>query len=287
MDQFKIRLMVEDDLPGANALRQIVGWNQTPEDWVRMLRWEPGGCFVATLQEVVIGTVTTTTYGQTLAWIGMMLVHPDHRRQGIARGLMLRALQSLREKKVRCIRLDATPAGLPLYQQLGFVSEWTLTRHERPANSERLPNPQASASVRELSEADWCAVEAIDTRAFGAPRVHLLRRLAGDCRRAIVWPAEGLARGWGLLRRGANAEYLGPLECFDDQGAVPIVAALLRELRDRPAYWDVPDRNAAALATARDCGFSPVRPLTRMRLGPEIVATNPRSQFGIADPAVG
>jgi hypothetical protein len=61
---------------------------------------------------------------------------------------------------------------------------------------------------------------------------------------------------------------------------------LLRELRDRPAYWDVPDHNAAALATARDCGFSPVRPLTRMRLGLEIVATNPRSQFAIADLAV-
>src|SRR5512145_3259576 len=98
MSEFSIRRMAENDLPGADNLRRLVGWNQMPEDWARMLRLEPDGCFVAILNSVVVGTVTTTTYGQALAWIGMMLVHPDHRRQGIGRRLMQRALQSMLDK---------------------------------------------------------------------------------------------------------------------------------------------------------------------------------------------
>ena len=71
-----------DDIPAALALCRLSGWNQKPEDWRRLIQYEPAGCFVAESQGEVVGTVTTTCYGQELAWIGMMLVHPDFRRRG-------------------------------------------------------------------------------------------------------------------------------------------------------------------------------------------------------------
>ncbi|HEY5910881.1 MAG TPA: GNAT family N-acetyltransferase [Verrucomicrobiae bacterium] len=279
--------MAETDLPGADGLRRLVGWNQTPEDWVRMLRLEPDGCFVATRDGLVVGSVTTTAYGQTLAWIGMMLVHPKHRRQGIGRQLMRQAIQSLNAKKVRCIKLDATPAGFPLYQQLGFVSEWTLTRHQRAAGHAAAPGAAVAPDTRDLRETDWAAIEESDTRAFGVCRADLLRSLVQDSRRALVWPANGPVLGWGLLRPGANADYLGPLVCANDEGSISLAGALLCAAGDRPVFWDVPDQNLPARGAAQRFGFAPVRPLTRMRLGPEIVSNDPRSQFAIADPAVG
>src|SRR5689334_3850434 len=96
-----IRLMTEADVPRADELRRIVGWNQRPGDWRRILTLEPRGCFVATAGGELIGTVTTTAYGTTLAWIGMMLVHPEHRRKGLATQLMNRALEYL---KGRCVK---------------------------------------------------------------------------------------------------------------------------------------------------------------------------------------
>ncbi|MCB1202766.1 MAG: GNAT family N-acetyltransferase, partial [Verrucomicrobiae bacterium] len=55
------------------------------------------------------GTATTTSYASDLAWIGMVLVHPDFRRQGIGTALLERAIRHLREeRRVTCVRLDAT-----------------------------------------------------------------------------------------------------------------------------------------------------------------------------------
>ena len=70
----------------------------------------------------------------SLAWIAMMLVDPDARRAGIASLLMETALESLREE--RCIRLDATPAGEPLYRRYGFTGEYPLVRTKVVVNKE-------------------------------------------------------------------------------------------------------------------------------------------------------
>ncbi|MCP4512974.1 MAG: GNAT family N-acetyltransferase, partial [Fuerstiella sp.] len=123
-----VRAMREDDLADADRLRAVAGWNQMPADWLRILRYQPDGCFVATISDAVVGTVTTTSYPHhvaigepvPLAWIGMMLVHPDQRRKGIASALMRRSVDYLNESGVQCIKLDATPVGEPVYARLGF-----------------------------------------------------------------------------------------------------------------------------------------------------------------------
>src|SRR5439155_11800817 len=170
MKAISLRLMTEGDLPAADALRRCAGWNQTLEDWRRLRRWEPHGCFVALQGAEIIGTVTTTTYGPALAWIGMMLVHPDCRQRGVGTGLMHRALEYLHGRNVACVKLDATPAGRPVYEKLGFLPEWTLTRCHRPAETRTVSPECAVAPTRDLSDADWGAVGAIDQVAFGAPR---------------------------------------------------------------------------------------------------------------------
>ena len=149
MKEVCLRRMTQTDVPAADELRQLAGWNQTPSDWNRLLRLEPQGCFVAVENGRVDGTVTTTTYGQTLGWIGMMLVHPNHRRQGIATLLMREALAYLQNTKVRCIKLDATPEGRLVYEKLGFAAEWTLTRmRHRSTECNLAPPEDEHGSVR-------------------------------------------------------------------------------------------------------------------------------------------
>src|SRR5262245_49410777 len=110
-----VRRLTEADLVAVDELRRFAGWNQTIADWSRFLRLEPDGCFLAAAGDQVVGTVTTTAYGRRVAWIGMMLVHPDYRRQGIGTTLMKHALAYLNGLRVATVRLDATPAGLPIY----------------------------------------------------------------------------------------------------------------------------------------------------------------------------
>ena len=277
----EIRDMTEADLAAADELRRLAGWNQTLEDWRQLLSFEPQGCFVAVEAGRVIGTLTTTTYGRELAWIGMMLVHPDYRRQGIGTRLMRTALEYLRD--IPCIRLDATPAGQPVYEKLGFVSEWTLTRHQAVVVSST-----KVAGARELLENDWPAVEKLDAAAFGVARGGVLRSLAETSRATLVCPPDGPLLGYGMLRRGSSCDYLGPLvSAKPGRSFIAMVSTLLGKTEGRPVFWDVLCRNLLAASLARKIGFTPVRALTRMRLGPDTIKSDPRALWAIADPSLG
>ena len=129
--QLHIREMTLDDADCVTRLKDQVGWNQTADDIRRLIEYEPEGCFMAEVDSVPVGTVSTTSYGTRLAWIGMMLVLPEYRRRSIARRLMQSSIDYLQGRGVTCIKLDATPLGQPLYEQLGFHAEWGFQRWER------------------------------------------------------------------------------------------------------------------------------------------------------------
>lgn len=287
MNNISFRPMTEKDIGSADALRRLVGWNQTLSDWRRFLKLSPKGCFVATKNSAVLGTVTSITYEQRLSWIGMMLVHPEHRRQGIGRKLMGQVLAYLQGCGVRCMKLDATPLGFPLYEQLGFAPEWTLTRWQGYGSIHTFPSEGSSNVTRNLADADWPAVQEIDKGALGVSRGSLIQSLARHSRRALVWPSQGRAAGWGLLRTGTHADYLGPVVCGEDDAALALVHELLVSAENRLVFWDVPDQNRAAASAVRQLGFAPLRCLTRMRLGPAITKSDPKAQFAIADPSAG
>ena len=113
VDALQIQTMRRADIPFADSLRHIAGWNQLPADWERFLKMEPKGCFVATCQNNPVGTATTLTYDNKVAWIGMVLVHPNHRRKGIGRALLLKCIEHLRNLGIPSIKLDATPEPDP------------------------------------------------------------------------------------------------------------------------------------------------------------------------------
>jgi len=279
--------MTPADLAGADELRRLVGWNQTIPDWEHMLRLQPHGCFVAEAGTQIIGTVTTTCYSTALAWIGMMLVHPEHRRRGIGRALMLQALSHLKTTGVGCVRLDATPAGYPLYESLGFVPEWTLTRWERPAGDFGPSPSHHGSAARQMVESDWMQIVDLDRRSFGAIRRELLSSLAERASARLVWPNRGPVSGYGFLRPGSRCDYIGPLTCAEPAAAADLTAALLVCTEGRPVFWDIPDQNANATQMALSYAFTQARHLTRMRLGASPAEPDLRCVYGIADPAVG
>ena len=283
-----IRTMLPNDVPCADSLRAEAGWNQLPEDWTRLLSHEPQGCFVATLNDDVVGSVTTTRYGSELAWIGMMLVRESYRGRGIGKNLMQRALEYLEAQSVKCIRLDATPLGRPLYEKLGFVPEWEFHRWKSDHRT-----VEAATHREELAEGATEAVEnspkpqallakhqQLDTAAFGTDRSEWTARLAAISRCVTC------DDGFGMLRDGTVAQYLGPITSATAATAGRICRSLLHDA-EGPIFWDVPEVNVSARELAMRMGFVPARPLLRMRLGTTTTAPQVAYQFAIADPATG
>ena len=129
----RLREMTGADIPAGLRLKEVAGWNQTAADWQRFLDRSPHGCFVAEMDGQVRGTVTTIPYERCFAWIGMVLVDPGYRGRGFGTALLERAIEYLDGLNLSALKLDATPQGKPLYEKLGFRSEyeigrWTLRR---------------------------------------------------------------------------------------------------------------------------------------------------------------
>jgi GNAT superfamily N-acetyltransferase len=280
----RLRLLTREDLPFADSVRALAGWNQTIADWERFLAAEPAGCFLAEWNGVPAGTATTIVYGPALAWIGMVLVHPDHRRRGIGRALLEQCIEHLRKRGVRCLKLDATPAGRKVYDGLGFKDEWTLTRWEHAAA--HWPKAKSVAGIRDCQDVD--AVEPLDAAAFGVSRRMMLKPLMKQSCCALVCETEvGKVIGYGLLRDGSSALYLGPVVAASADAGVRLVDTLLARAGDRKIYWDIPDQNVVAVGLARELRFTPQRTLTRMFLGENPAPGNPLQQFAIAGPELG
>lgn len=285
MPELHLRLMTDADIAMADALRQAVGWNQLPRDWERLLAHDPDGCFVAEWNGTAVGTATTTCYGTELAWIGMVLVHPDHRRHGIGKALLLHCLEHLDRKQIACIKLDATPLGKTLYDQLGFVEEWTLARWETATPAES-PAPAPRGDLRTWSDTDESWISSLDASAFGVPRMRMVHLLAKQSRVALVHPSpEG--HGYGLLREGARAAYVGPIIADAPAVGLKLANALIDRAPAGPLFWDIPDHNQAAVALAVRRGFRQQRPLIRMFRGTNSFPGRPELCFALADPSIG
>ena len=273
-DDVEIRVLREGNLAFVDEFVQQAGWNQLRADWLRVLRYEPNGCFAAFSGERLIGTVTTTSYGKDLAWIGMMLVHPELRRRGIATALMRQSISYLSDRHVGCIKLDATPEGQFVYEQLGFVAEWKFHRWERSAD-------QPSEIIRPNHVVSQIGqIEQVDRVAFGADRSVFLKLLQEGS--FTISNDEG----FGMIRSGRRASYLGPVTTETTESAERIIRGLVDPMTGR-IFWDIPGPNITAQQLAKQLGFHPMRELTRMALGQMLTMPDVAMQYAIAAPETG
>ncbi len=260
----RVRAMTFEDLTLGLRLKQRVGWNQTAADWARFLSLQPDGCFVAEHDGTPIGTVTTCVFGP-VAWVGMMLVEPPRRGQGIGRALLTRALEFLEAKGVRSVRLDATAMGEPLYLSLGFVPQFHLARLEG-----ELHEVGEVSGVEAGRREDWESAARLDTEVTNTDRRHLLfelfRERPGELR---VVRRGGAVVGFLTTRRGARALYVGP--CLATKEAGPLLFAdVCRRHAGTFAFVDVPLGNASALSWLKRHGLYEQRQLLRMCRGEPI-----------------
>jgi len=109
------------------------GWNQTRADLDSMVDHCQGGVFVATYNfisaKLPLGSGVSLPVNKEHCWIGMILVHPELRRQGIARSIMNSCLKHARLIQNKSIvGLDATPLGKQVYDSLGFRDSFAIWR---------------------------------------------------------------------------------------------------------------------------------------------------------------
>jgi GNAT superfamily N-acetyltransferase len=279
MERIEIRLLFDTDIPAAMKLKEAAGWNQTEADWHRLIKLEPNGCFAAIENDQLVGTTTTTTYQDDLAWIGMVLVDPQHRRRGIATRLIHRALAYL-DGKVAVIKLDATAEGSPVYEKLGFKTESLVERWRASVKSRSIEREDTTNNLN--------ALLALDRRAFTADRSRLINYLIDDSliSPVLVRDESGSLTGYALARVGTKAIYIGPVVTTDTAHVENLLDRILGQLSGSSVYIDFSNECGVNSSVLADRGFVKERDLIRMSFGSHSVKTSPLV-IAIAGPEIG
>ena len=277
---FYLRAMTANDIRAGMRLKEIAGWNQTHADWERFLAASPQGCFVAEANGEVVGTVTTISFEGRFAWIGMVLVDPARRSQGIGTKLLEKAVEHLDACRIPCVKLDATPQGKPLYEKLGFVGEYEIERWEL----QRVAAPGATEGADSLTEETLNQ----DREIFGADRSALLRSIALEHPAFVLQTQRrGKLAGYSFGRRGALADHLGPWAAQDESAARDLLEEFLLRSCGERIFVDAMRNNPWAMKLLREHGFQNSRSLTRMYRGHNDFPGRPELLGAILGPEFG
>lgn len=273
------------ELRDADALVREAGWNQTNADWRIFL--DLGHVHAVRNSDArVVATAATLPHEGKFAWISMVLVSADYRRQGLASRLMRRCIDDLTTSGLIPI-LDATPDGRAVYRALGFEDMWGYHRMALRTPPARPPAPDKQIEVYSIGDSVWPSLCDYDAAAFGARRDAMLGRLRGRLPQAELYAARG-GKITGLLlgRDGRSANQLGPLIADDDETALALLQRAMSAI-EPPIYLDLADAKRGLRGWLETTGFSDVRPLTRMALGSSRRFDDPRRTYAVAGPEFG
>ena len=281
--------------PAGLRLCRASGWNQIAADWDRFLAVSPDGCRVA-LDNAgnVIGSVATLRFDEAFGWIAMVLVDPAHRRAGIGTSLLEEALHVLDD--MPSIGLDATPAGLRVYEPAGFQEDARLQRMQRGPAPVR---PSQGVSIRPIEDGDFDELFDWDKEVFGADRRWLLESFRGQAPSyalaAIGREARLVGRnsscalpmrtitGYLFGRPGYDFDHIGPVVARDEDIARSLVCACLAAHPERPFIIDAPVRQSW-MAWLESQTFVVQRPFTRMYRGQRRHQGRANESFAVAGP---
>lgn len=246
-----IREMTEGDLDFCLKMFLITGWGNTADDVRRMISYEPGGCFVASLGGEDVGIVGSICYGE-VGYLGNLIVQPGHRGRGIGAALMNEAMEHLLDSGVKSIRLDAVPKAIPLYERLGFKGESLSLRFTG------LASQKGSTGCERMDEMDLPEVSELDLRFFGAPRGRVLRRVHADFPGLCFLAREGSRLvGYIMAKEGEGRIRIGPWICEHEERGIAekLLHRLMDEVAGRTLWAGVPEGNHGSVDILERNGF--------------------------------
>lgn len=277
-DALPLLPMARRDIAGCIALSAEAGWNQMPEDW--MLFLDRGTVFgLSGVDGRPVATGAVLPYGDTFAWISMVLVTASCRRERIGTRILETCCTEVTQRQLVAV-LDATPAGERVYRPLGFEPLFGLTRWQGEGGG-RAAMP---AGTRPMRKGDLHAVAAVDAGVFGAQRSFLLDSFF---RRAphLAFVTES-GDGFALARAGRIATQIGPIVAANEAMAAALLDAALAAAAG-PVFLDLCDRWNALVDQLKHRAFTVQRPFLRMALRHRAPFGDAARTFVVAGPEFG
>jgi GNAT superfamily N-acetyltransferase len=263
-ESIQIRKILPDDIQRAMKLVYAEGWNQTERDWQLLIENPQNVCFVAEIDDRLVGTAAAINYFNTVAWIGMVLVNKEYRGRGISKIL----LSSVFEKLSSCksIKLDATPAGQAVYEKLGFVNEYQIFRMLN-TSFDCLQSKDLKIIPKKVQETDIPLIIVLDKHSFGSDRTQLISSLIKEFpEKSWVLKQNDKILGFALGRKGNRYHQIGPVSAQSSDYAKLLITYALKDLSTQSVVIDVLDDKRELANWLISVGFVKQRSFMRMFL---------------------
>lgn len=246
-------------IPSALRLSSLAGWNQTANDWSRLVQLGSGGVRVWTDAGEVRASYSVVGYGGRLAWIGMILVDPEYRGRGLGKGAFAAAIEQARSSGFSVMGLDASDLGEPIYRNHGWEAIYPIVRW-----GGLLQAPREHVEPMALTLGLHAGVLTYDRETTGEDRSTLLHNFAlAGCRTISIQSGDQTV-AYAVTRPGRLAIHVGPVLAASAEHFATLMKGIARIEAGKRVICDVLDERAEKVL--RCLGMRPSRRLNRMTL---------------------
>ncbi|PGW56925.1 GNAT family N-acetyltransferase [Bacillus thuringiensis] len=237
------------------ALSSYIGWDYNREEIETVFHL---GIVYGVWNErkELIASAAIILYGEVLASIGMVIVHPDYKGRGIGKMITNSCMNSVSAQTP--FMLIATDEGKPLYEKLGFrvvsyVSKYICNSYN--ANHKCAENEEYMVVYK---EGDLEGIIKIDEGAFGTSRNEFLKqRIMQSERCVVVKDTKENVVGYGICIQTPENKIIGPVVAKNNAMAMRIVHDLVRGHNGK-LRMDVPEGKKDFMKELEIAGFKKV-----------------------------
>ncbi|PFL43317.1 GNAT family N-acetyltransferase [Bacillus cereus] len=245
----------EEQIGDIVALSSYIGWDYNREEVETIFN---SGIVYGVWNErkKLIASAAIILYGEALASIGMVIVHPDYKGRGIAKMITNSCMNSVSAQTP--FMLIATDEGKPLYKKLGFkvvsyVSKYICNSYN--ANHKCAENEEYMMVYK---ESDLEGIIKIDKGAFGTSRNEFLKqRIMQSEQCVVVKDTKENVVGYGISIQTPENKIIGPVVAKNNEMAMRIVHDLARGHNGK-LRMDVPEGKNDFMKELEIAGFKKV-----------------------------
>jgi GNAT superfamily N-acetyltransferase len=246
MQTFDFRKLTLDQVRELVSWAEKEGWNPGPNDAELFYLADPDGFYGYFLDDELIGGGSLVSYSGEYGFMGLYIMKPEFRSQGIGRTLWNLRKNTLlnRLKPNATIGMDGVVAMQSFYQKGGFALAFRDVRHEKIGE----PFPLAQ-EITGITPADFSVVLEFDKHCFGFHRAEFMKawltQLGGQ---SFKYEKKGQLLGFATLRKVEVGYKIGPLFAQTYAAATALYEACLTAAVGEKVYLDIPLSNPHAVA---------------------------------------
>lgn len=225
-----IETFSEKDIKGLLLLSRLEKWDYSEADLHTI--FSSGNVFGHRNEKGdIVSSVAVVLYENQSAFIGMVIVRKDYRKQGLAGQLMKHCLQIL-SPEVNAY-LIATKEGEHLYKKAGFKTVDYVSKY---ISNEYIPRAFKASGfyTRSLTRRDFKEVVKLDEAAFGDNRKLFLKSRIQQAEKAVVLQNEqNKMTGYGLAVRTSSNIVIGPVVAPNAEAAMLVIDELAKNYNEK------------------------------------------------------